>query len=225
MEITIERSSSSPSLTPASKAGAGTWRRSSLGTDAPARPSASLIPRSHSSENTAFAQRTSDKQQRTSGKQVRCCELRVVLVALLEARLKSESEYSVLSTLAHKDSLLTTTVRTSEVRCALVSYKQEKGTDMPGKRIQGVDGTFDAFTLDGSALRGIVAAARSLGAEAVWLDAWCYRSPNGAYNHEDFCSTLNDVIEGVCSVVWLPRSKERSPGHYPYRPPKITRTA
>ena len=48
------------------------------------------------------------------------------------------------------------------------------------------------------------------------LDVWCYRSC-GEYDHEHFCKTLNDVIEGVEAVVWLPRSKQDSPAHYAYR--------
>ena len=120
-------------------------------------------------------------------------ELRVILVATLEERLASESEVAVLTALANTDTLRTT-VRSSDVRCALVSYRQEKheGAD---------DRVFGNLTLDGAALRGIVAAAHSLGVDAIWLDAWCYRAPAGVYDHEDFCKTLSDVIEGVESVV------------------------
>ena len=139
--------------------------------------------------------------------------LRVVLLETLERQLASESDAAVLATLANGDTLLSD-VRTMNVRSALVSYRQEKCALQ--KCGSGGD-EFAAFTLDGAALRGIVAAARSLGVDAVWLDAWCYRSPAGKYEHEDFCKTLQDVVEGVEAVVWLPRSKHGSAGDYAYR--------
>ena len=45
---------------------------------------------------------------------------------------------------------------------------------------------FDRFTLDDGALAGVLSAARELGMDAIWLDAWCYRF-EGNYNHDDFC--------------------------------------
>ena len=128
--------------------------------------------------------------------------LRTVLVATIEERLAADSELSLLHTLANSDTLLTT-VRTSDVRCALVSYRQEK---------QAGAQAFGEYTLDGAALRSIVVAARSLEIEAIWLDAWCYRTCTEQYDHEDFCRTLNDVIAGVAAVVWLPQSKLGSTG-------------
>ena len=132
----------------------------------------------------------------------------MVLIDTLEQRLAAESEDAVLLALAAGDALLTT-VCTTNVCCALVSYKQER-------RAGSTSGTLDALTIDGAALRGIVAAARSLKVDALWLDAWCYHSP-GAYDHADFCRTLRDVAEGVEAVIWLPRSKAGSPGHYAFR--------
>ena len=140
-------------------------------------------------------------------------ELRVVLVSLLEDRLAKQSEVDVLTALADGDTL-TTTVRTSDVCCALVSYRQEA---KPGATRAAGQHPYAALTLDGAALRGIVSAARSLKVDALWLDAWCYRSC-GEYDHEDFCQTLNDVIEGVEAVIWLPRSKRDSSAEYAYRP-------
>ena len=140
--------------------------------------------------------------------------LRIVLVSRIEEQLDSNadttaSELAVLALLAQGDTLLST-VRTSEVRCALVSYCHE-----PGSATR--DSTFDAFTLDGPALRGIVAAARRLQVEALWCDKWCYRQPGDEYDHDDFTQTLNAVVGGVEAVVWLPRSKKGSSGQYPYR--------
>ena len=140
-------------------------------------------------------------------------DLKVILVATLEHRLKSEADIAVLASLAYGDTLLTT-VKTSEVNCALVSYRQEK---VAGARPN--DGTFDAFTLDGCALHGILDAARALSVDAIWLDAWCYRSPTDRYDHEDFCSTLNVVMDGVQAVIWLPRSKRGSSAEYAYSGP------
>ena len=142
-------------------------------------------------------------------------ELRVVLVSRVEEQLAASnadttaSELAVLAQLAQGDTLLST-VRTSEVRCALVSYCHE-----PSSATQ--NSTFDAFTLDGPALRGIVSAARSLQVDALWLDKWCYRDPGDDYDHDDFTQTLNAVVGGVEAVVWLPRSKKGSSGQYPYR--------
>jgi hypothetical protein len=135
-------------------------------------------------------------------------EIRVVLVETLEERLASHTDFAVLSALAHGDELLTTVSATAS-SCALVSYKQEREATN--------NDSFDEFTLDGRALRGIVAAARSLKMNAIWLDAWCYRSPNGAYDHEDFTRTLRQVVEGVDACIWLPRSKVGSKAEYAYR--------
>ena len=134
--------------------------------------------------------------------------LRVVLVDALEERLANESELAVLTALATGDALLTT-VSTSETCCALISYKQER-------RVGATDG-YGELTLDGSALRGIVAAARSLKVDGLWLDAWCYRS-SGAYDHSDFCRTLREVSEGVEAVVWLPRPH---PPKHCHPPPQL----
>ena len=134
-------------------------------------------------------------------------QLRVVLVSQLEAWLATETELAVLTSLASSEDLLTT-VDTAEVSCALVSYRQESGTTA---------GEYDGVTLDDRALRGIVGAARLLKVGGIWLDAWCYRSGAGIYEHEDFCRTLSDVVEGVEAVVWLPRSKADSLGDYAFR--------
>ena len=131
------------------------------------------------------------------------CPLRVVYVADLEKRLASSSELALLTELAAGDSLLTT-VLSSDVRCALVSYKQEQSAG-------------NALTLDGPALRGVIAAARTLQVDALWMDAWCYRSENGSYDHQDFTRTLRDVIGGIKAVVWLPRSKQSGSSDYAYR--------
>ena len=84
-------------------------------------------------------------------------DLRVVLVSTLEQRLASESEGALLTALRDSNALLTT-VSTANVRCALVSYRQENqaGADLS-----------DTLTIDGAALRGIVSAARSLKVDAV----------------------------------------------------------
>ena len=140
--------------------------------------------------------------------------IRVVLVNTLEEHLATVSEVAVLNWLACGDAL-TTKVSTSRVSCALVSYRQEPRDTS----VFGTTSDFDKFTLDGAALRGIVAAARTLKVTALWLDAWCYRSDGDEYDHADFCRTLNDVVQGVEAVVWLPRSKQGSPGEYPFRAP------
>ena len=142
-------------------------------------------------------------------------QLRVVLVSRLEAWLVTEAELgkispelAVLTSLAKGEDMLTT-VDTAEVSCALVSYRQEGPT---------TKSEFDAVTLDGQALRGIVGAARRLQCDAVWLDAWCYRSrAGGEYDHADFCQTLSDVVEGCEAVIWLPRSKSSSTAEYAFR--------
>ena len=71
-------------------------------------------------------------------------DLKVILVATLEHRLKSEADIAVLASLAYGDTLHTT-VKTSEVNCALVSYRQEK---VAGAKPN--DGTFDASYTGGS---------------------------------------------------------------------------
>jgi hypothetical protein len=88
----------------------------------------------------------------------------------------------------------------------LVSYRQERPAE-----------PYSALTLDGSALCGILDAAITFGAEAIWLDAWCYRNGPEGYDHDDFCSTLHSVLAGVAGVVWLPQTNVGSRGDYPYR--------
>lgn len=126
-----------------------------------------------------------------------------VRLSTLAEQLKRLSEVELLTLLASKESGLLETVEAS--RCVLVSYRQEAGPP-----------PFDSLTLDGQALHGIVLAASQLGADAVWLDAWCYRMA-GTYVHDDFCRTLDGILSGVSGVVWLPRSTSTSLGEYGYR--------
>lgn len=127
-----------------------------------------------------------------------------VRLATLTAQLERLSEAELLTLLASEESGLLEPIEASQ--CVLVSYRQEKGQP-----------PFDSLTLDGSALRGILAAAAKLKANAVWLDAWCYRMPGPEYVHADFCRTLNGILGGVSGVVWLPRSTQGSLGEYGYR--------
>ena len=136
--------------------------------------------------------------------------IRCVRLDALKERLGTSTEKQVLSLLSRKDNPLLATVSTAAVKCVFVSYRQEVGTQ------DVADAPYDEFTLDGNALRGIIAAATRLGAEAMWLDCWCYRYV-GEYDHQAFCRTLHDVICGVHGVVWLPRSKSGSLGEYGYR--------
>ena len=113
--------------------------------------------------------------------------LRVVRTDAIRARLASNevSEVALLHELASSDAMLET-VSPSRVRCALVSYRQERATS-------------DQLTLDKLALLGILEQADRLSVEALWLDCWCYRSM-GDYNHSDFCMTLHSVLTGVHPV-------------------------
>ena len=129
---------------------------------------------------------------------------RVVKISTLEERLRTTSELEVLNLLTTTEELseMVSGLSASKVRCALISYRQERGGG----------GEYDHLTLDGAALRGAISAAKGeLGAEALWLDAWCYRF-NGEYNHDDFCRTLEAVLSGIFAVVWLPRTKHASTG-------------
>ena len=137
--------------------------------------------------------------------------LSAIRLSTLRTRIDSEGEANTLAILTSTTNRLLEKVPAASV--VLISYRQERvGT-------AGQDGLrkFDSYTLDGQALRGIVEAATKLRAEAVWLDAWCYREGPDGYEHDDFCETLHGVISGVFAVVWLPRSKVGSRGEYPYR--------
>jgi hypothetical protein len=134
-------------------------------------------------------------------------ELRAVRLSALEERLQTHSELDVLNTLASSDELLET-VDATQVRVALISYRQERG---------GCGDAYGHLTLDDRALRGIISAAHELGAEGLWIDVWCYRVSGERYDHQDFCRTLHSVIGAVCAVCWLPRTKRGSTGEYPYR--------
>ena len=94
--------------------------------------------------------------------------IRCVRLDALRERLRTSTEKQVLSLLSRKDNPLLATVLTAAVKCVFVSYRQEIGTQ------DVADAPYDEFTLDGNALRGIIAAATRLGAEAMWLDCWCY---------------------------------------------------
>ncbi|KAL1504982.1 hypothetical protein AB1Y20_008748 [Prymnesium parvum] len=138
----------------------------------------------------------------------------VVRVDRLEARLAEAPPNQVLHELADATdrSPLLEEVDANQFRCALVSYRQERSA---GAAPTPADPTPES-TIDAEALVGVVEAAKQLGAEGLWLDAWCYRS-RGAYDHADFCRTLRHVVATVHGVVWLPRSKRASAGHYAYR--------
>lgn len=131
--------------------------------------------------------------------------IRVVHIADLEQHLQERSPAQVLSELSNSDSLIRS-VSTDGVRCGLVSYRQEWRTD----------GEYPNLTLDGPALLGVIAAAKSIGVAALWLDAWCYRFA-GDYDHADFCHTLHDVISQIQAVIWLPRGRVDCKGEYQYR--------
>ena len=131
--------------------------------------------------------------------------LRCVSIDDMERRLQECSAKQVLMELSSRDDLICS-MPAEVARCGLISYRQE----------WKVDGDFDHLTLDGSAFTAVLAAAKSIGLKALWLDAWCYRF-TGDYNHADFCSTLHDVITKVEAVVWLPLTRVDSKGEYPYR--------
>ena len=172
-------------------------------------------------------------------------------IDVIEDLLRTQTAQQVLTALASSNELLST-VSTLDVRCALVSYRQEKldasangslhairrtlhgmsvrmsvrmqrsrrseGMDDAGLAFAGRDeAATDTLTLDCEALNGILAAARQLGVDAVWLDAWCYRTHGGEYDHDEFVDLLHAVTEGVVAAVWLPRARRGSRGEYQYR--------
>ena len=111
----------------------------------------------------------------------------VVMVQAIKEQLAGGTSEAEVLRLLDGDSLLME-VSSASVRCALVSYRQE-----PGPR--GDPSGFGDFTLDGAALRGVLAQAETLGVDALWLDRWCYRwTPGEAYDHGDFCRTLSAVL-------------------------------
>ena len=144
-------------------------------------------------------------------------QIRVVRVATLELLLEQAKPAAVLQQLASTDTHLTPIAAASE-GIALISYRQERRTPSSEFGCKGVVvDDCDAFTIDGNALRDIVAQARRLAVSAIWMDVFCYRF-TGKYNHLDFCKTLHTVLSSVIGVIWLPRSKLRfSQGQYPYR--------
>ena len=130
-------------------------------------------------------------------------DFRVVRLADIDAKLETCTAAEVLTELSTTDNLLWPV---GHRRCGLVSYRQEWAQA----------GEYAGLTLDGPAFVGVLAAARSVGLEALWLDAWCYRFV-GEYDHSDFCRTLHVVVTNVAAVVWLPRTRVDSKGEYPYR--------
>ena len=94
-----------------------------------------------------------------------------VLLSSLENHLQGgASALTVLKELANSDALLTRRISTLEVPCALVSYRQEKREANSQSFHFALKRTlqYDELTLDDTALYGIIAAARLLGAEAIW---------------------------------------------------------
>ena len=146
--------------------------------------------------------RATDSHRATTGV---ATKIRAVLVATLEEQLRCASALEVLTALAGGDAWLTT-VDTSEVCCALISYRQEACLQPATVSTRSRrSGEYDALTLDGGALWGIVAAAHALKSEALWLDAWCYRPTTVEYDHTDFCRTLHGAVWWVgveCGVGW-----------------------
>ena len=155
--------------------------------------------------------------------------LQVVLVADIRDTLLG-SGFSLSSRIRLLRTLTTTSdyireVNTSEMPCALISYRQElhAPTQMSLRRFGSRrpetlsdSNEFDGLAMDGDALIGVLQAAERLNVKALWCDTWCYRS-TGAYNHKEFVDTLHNVMASVVAVVWLPRSKLSSPGEYQYR--------
>ena len=128
--------------------------------------------------------------------------MRVVPIASLEARLAMIGPDALLRELTTSDVMLAH--RTPSTRTAFVSYRQERGCGDP------------ALTLDGEAMASALNAAKRGEFDALWLDAWCYRF-SGTYDHQDFCTTLSEVLSNVQAVVWLRRSKAGASGTYGYR--------
>ena len=150
--------------------------------------------------------------------------LQVVSVEKLEGMLHHMPAHEVLAELCEEQTCdCVSSVSLTDARCALVSYRQERGALASSSRgftssvaRSVMEEQFERFTLDGEALHSVVAAAKELQVEFVWLDAWCYKFI-GEYNHSHFCRTLHAVVSGVVAIVWLPRSKARSRGEYPFR--------
>ena len=127
--------------------------------------------------------------------------LQVIYVAHMRAALQVRDAVDVLTSLYSSDALL------DELVCgsfALVSYRQ-------------VVSAHDAFTMDVDALESIVSVAEKAGVEALWLDAWCYRSAADVYVHESFCAKLSRVIMRARCVIWLPRSRRDAAPSYQFR--------
>ena len=148
--------------------------------------------------------------------------LRVVKLETLETLLAEDGrhgglrELEVLNLLANTDKYIET-VDPRKTPVALLSYRQERCEHARSTNSARGAGAFDHLTLDGAALRGVVAAAREkLGVEALWVDVWCYHF-SGDYDHDHFCRMLHNVLENVAAVVWLPRTKLKSKGEYGYR--------
>ena len=143
--------------------------------------------------------------QRVSPEQDDGGELCVVKISDIEHELQQRTPAQVLTMLKCTDEHLHT-VSTADVRCGLVSYRQE----------EQAHGEYAGLTMDGAAFIGILSAAKQIGLEALWLDAWCYRF-TGVYDHADFCTTLHEVMSKIEAVVWLPRTRIGSKGEYAYR--------
>eukprot|EP00966_Prymnesium_polylepis_P179862 4164406-Prymnesium_polylepis.1 len=83
-------------------------------------------------------------------------DVRVIHLSTIEERLAAQPVEKVLHELADTDSLLS--IPTAKTRCALVSYRQERGCGDP------------SLTLDGHALLGVLATAKRAGMDFVWID-------------------------------------------------------
>jgi len=131
--------------------------------------------------------------------------LNVVLLEVLEQRLRSATAAEVLAELSDQnDQGLIAPFDQAAMRLALVSYKQEPDPDK------------NAIRMSPSSLISIVAVAKREGVSALWCDLWCYREP-GEYVHEKFIQTLSDVTNSIHCVIWLPTSRKHSMGEYQYR--------
>jgi hypothetical protein len=94
--------------------------------------------------------------------------IRVVRVDLLAERLRHFTPLEVLNSLFSTDELLTQA--SAGDRCALLSYRQERGTN---GLTSSKTASFAHLTMDDDALRGVIAAARKLGVDSIWCDGWC----------------------------------------------------
>ena len=138
-----------------------------------------------------------------------------VRLSVLRKRLETMSRAELIKALEdeNNDNLVESMDSASNI-IALVSYRQERRRTLPG----AASGVFDRFSLDGRALDGIIEAAERLGAEALWLDVWCHRERElESDDPDEFFRSLANVIQAVSAVVWLPRTKQTSPGEYGYR--------